>query len=626
MDAIVASGLLILLAFFITGFSFQISNEDVQVKQIFYKSKDINHVLREAKISDLQDYSIVQQYLADGSLTVADFNVTLIEMVGFWWATGNVSRATNLTKEIVDSLVGNSTFGYEILFGNTTIYQKNKSVEKLLLKTTAVVSGFELGRQPKGYVASAFATGVNKNTTMVFDFNPEGSGKDQGKQAVITKKFYLNSSEISSITNAVFYASIHTGQQDLSSQDFEINGNDLSLTVLNESEKVINGDTTRLIFGYQQVPTTYFNLPGWNTITIELKGDVDWHSHIHPGFRLELNVKVNETSIAKSFVENTTHYFDNILSEATGSKNSGVWSIFPFYIPQGAEVHNVILFLRAKDVNNISQSFIPGSEKSNIRIYLNNLTVNLTNPPSQNQLAQFDMNFTYNLTLNVSTGTNIISVYFNAYGDDIWGLQNTQLYSDPENDPKGSSFVRVEYKKTENELRHGKIEVGIKEAIIGPHGNPKIYEKGFNGSELSKAFVHLAQLDTDNVTINVSNAAGLQTAFHSPRPYATPTNVFIDPTILSVNENNTFNLSDYCTVLCDFLNYSSFEYFTWIPSLVGYGDVFANSSAATEDARARLNALLGQYADITNIENDTQSIPEIPTLWGPAKMEIRVWL
>lgn len=80
-----------------------------------------------------------------------------------------------------------------------------------------------------------------------------------------------------------------------------------------------------------------------------------------------------------------------------------------------------------------------------------------------------------------------------------------------------------------------------------------MYNKSFNGSELFRTFLHLAQLDSDSVTVNVSYPGSFQTAFETPRPFATPTTIFIDPQLLSETENNTLNISDVCDNLCDIL-------------------------------------------------------------------------
>jgi hypothetical protein len=59
---------------------------------------------------------------------------------------------------------------------------------------------------------------------------------------------------------------------------------------------------------------------------------------------------------------------------------------------------------------------------------------------------------------------------------------------------------------------------------------------------------------------------------------------------------------------------------------VGYGNVFQLLDDAKQDAIQRLQALLDKF-NITLLESDVtlQNIEEVPSLWGPAILEIRVW-
>ncbi len=60
---------------------------------------------------------------------------------------------------------------------------------------------------------------------------------------------------------------------------------------------------------------------------------------------------------------------------------------------------------------------------------------------------------------------------------------------------------------------------------------------------------------------------------------------------------------------------------------VGYGDVFPNLQNATDDAIQRLKEMLEKF-NITIIETEisSQDVGEIPSLWGPSKLEIRIWM
>lgn len=191
-----------------------------------------------------------------------------------------------------------------------------------------------------------------------------------------------------------------------------------------------------------------------------------------------MELQKNVASFFVSPTENTTIYFEDIVSEAVGNKKSGAWAIQSFFIPQGAVVREVSLFVHGKDINNITTgqpNGIPDSvpNKYNIQVYLNNVTVDLRNPETLNENEEVEVFLNYNLTGNVTEGTNVVSVYLNSYGDDFWGRGDTILYSDPENDAVNSSSLRVEYEKPPNEQRFGHIQVGVKENLGGVRENPK---------------------------------------------------------------------------------------------------------------------------------------------------------
>jgi len=62
-----------------------------------------------------------------------------------------------------------------------------------------------------------------------------------------------------------------------------------------------------------------------------------------------------------------------------------------------------------------------------------------------------------------------------------------------------------------------------------------------------------------------------------------------------------------------------------IPISVGYGDTFQNLTNATSDASNRLMALLGDMVSATEINTDVITLSNVPSMWGPVTVEMRVW-
>lgn len=70
---------------------------------------------------------------------------------------------------------------------------------------------------------------------------------------------------------------------------------------------------------------------------------------------------------------------------------------------------------------------------------------------------------------------------------------------------------------------------------------------------------------------------------------------------------------------------SIIEYIFSVPSQVGYGDVFENQTDASNDAISRLNNILGNYAHASDIQTESYSVSNIPYMWGPVSVRVRLW-
>jgi len=68
------------------------------------------------------------------------------------------------------------------------------------------------------------------------------------------------------------------------------------------------------------------------------------------------------------------------------------------------------------------------------------------------------------------------------------------------------------------------------------------------------------------------------------------------------------------------------EYTFLIPSQVGYGDVFENETDAAQNATNRLTDILGKYATSADIQTENYTVSNVPHMWGPANIKVRVWI
>lgn len=346
-----------------------------------------------------------------------------------------------------------------------------------------------------------------------------------------------------------------------------------------------------------------------------------FNAHVHPGSRIEITYEDDSFYKESKNVEKHV-YYEDILSEELANRRTGAWATMEYYIPLGAQINNVTLHLSLKDIEDIGWWWSWDDWRWynwDIRVYVNGNLIDEISHPSKN------MDLYYDLTDISQEGTNYIVVYANTYGNDFMGDDYTEIYSDPENDPYGSTYVFLNYTYNKNELQYGKIDVTISEFLGGNKENPKTYTTTFDNYDLLSTFLHIAQLFSYTIDVDVwSSTISTTRVFSSHFPRGIPSTIYIDPVNFDVLIDNYIKMEDSCSG-CDYLPESSFEYTLLIPSHVGYGNVFSSKDEAVNDAIKRLKTVLGKYINATEIKNETASIGNIPYLYGPIRLEVVVW-
>ncbi|MFH8119699.1 MAG: hypothetical protein QXS37_02750, partial [Candidatus Aenigmatarchaeota archaeon] len=494
----------------------------------------------------------------------------------------------------------------------------------------------ELGKPVSGYVARAWATKVRKNTTQIIIFYPEGSGWTANRLEIM-KKFTLPKNI--TIYNATLYVSIHFGTSKSQAQFEQLKVNDVQkkndVNWLYLQEEAYGLEITTAAYGV--VDVTNEIQPGDNSIYLVI-GTPNYHSHIHPGMRLIVTYSLTQelSTGNKSFKKR--YYFDNVIGR------TGAWSMISFYIPENAKNATAILHLKALEVDDTKDLF--GRNSSDVIIYFNSGEIFYKDGycSSQNcyplcslsdiyyrncqKVGVMNPDISLNLTNKLRFGTNVVSVYLNSYGDVHWGNQKAVIYSDPLNDPEGSSYVEVSYEMEEPTFNYGEIDI-TKEMLFGGNAsNPKTFNFSLNSSQMNviEAFVHIAQGFSSMVNASINNFW----IFTSPSLRVVPENVYVHPKKLIVG-SNSIELVDFqeggsISKTNYILPWSSFEYTYLVKGLVGYGSVFNSSQLAIEDAKQRLISQMGgEGIKPEEMQVDSQSIHGVRWLWGPSLFKILVW-
>ncbi len=534
--------------------------------------------------------------------------------------------------------------GFDIIISNATHSESlfNKSLKNFTVASRSFVSGFELGKPVRGYVARAWLSSYKKNTTLIYHVLPSGSGWKQigipnigvvGGPLELKKIFEIPQGEI---LNGILYVSLHVGNIQTETALFQ----EISINGVNIRNKVLDNLVYSQCIGTTEINCAIYSIVnitdllrnGKNELYIKIGAPQDYHSHTHPGFKISVEMKIPERFhfYNKTFLKRI--YFDNV----TG--RSGVWTTLSFYIPENANFYNASLNLK---LLNVEDTFYYTLNTSDILIFLNS-----ENPIFKDGSDDFSQSYPFpycksyryfycvrdikatkdielklNLTNYTKKGSNVLSIYVNSFGDYHFGKDYAQIFSDFQN----FSYVEVYYTIDKPLLDYGEIEIA-KEEFFGRKlaENPKNYTFFANKSYV-ETFVNVAQGFSALINATLKNIFST-TFFISPSLRATPNQIYLPVSLILEKMNNTIILTDFqpsgiISPYNYFLNYTTFEYHYKVKGIVGYGKVFENLEDAINDAINRLLAQVGNDV-IGEIEIDSKSVYGLRWLFGPIEIKI----
>ncbi|MFH1770228.1 MAG: vWA domain-containing protein [archaeon] len=176
VDAFFAIMLLIIGVILVANYTFR----DVSTEQIDLLSKDLLTSLGEMKVVDVND-SWVRDQITYGYITNTDN--TVLEQIGAFWATGEMERAENLSRILVEGLVP-TRYGVGIIIDDDVIYIQNKSTKALnLINSRRMITGIEQGSPIEGSAAAALIRKVKAKKTSSYAYF--GGFVGQGNMSVL---------------------------------------------------------------------------------------------------------------------------------------------------------------------------------------------------------------------------------------------------------------------------------------------------------------------------------------------------------------------------------------------------------------------------------------------------------
>jgi hypothetical protein len=182
IDAIVAAGLIITIAIFLSGLSFTYSTPELRYQRFYFASKDMMNVIKEVKFGNVNS-SYAQELVSQGIILPEDLDKSFLEVVGSLWVSDNQTHkdyARNITEELL-SRTFPSELGYEILLNGQSIFMKNDSQELYKARASTIVSGYETGKPVTGYAGRAYLSTIRgKIVTKIFAMNIGATGYSHG--------------------------------------------------------------------------------------------------------------------------------------------------------------------------------------------------------------------------------------------------------------------------------------------------------------------------------------------------------------------------------------------------------------------------------------------------------------
>ncbi|MBD3249222.1 hypothetical protein GF336_04205 [Candidatus Woesearchaeota archaeon] len=619
-DALVASS--ILLGGILIISSIYISEQTTS--HLNYLSQDIINSLEALKIREINN-SYVDELVSNGNIT--DLNNSILQQAGEFWAEDKIGLASDFLENTTDQLIP-EVYGFGIWINNEQIYKRDNPPPRSTSSAKKIISGIDKEKPIDGFISKARANNFVKRSTRIISFSPEGAGWDGNDwdnpgEAVIDKYFELSSGM--NITNSTMYVSLH----------IEDDGPDWEVVNINNGTCTVNRDEINFLGGegtFDIIDVFGCINTGQNSIRLRLR-NLGYNGHVHPGMLLRVDYTVNESAGSYNDSFSERYFFDNVVSNEGADGESGAWSMVPFFIPENAENITVTAHIEGRNIRDYTGwgLFYSWSGWRWARDYDYIFFINdddffdRDGSPSMNPSYDYSAE---NLEDEIVEGTNVVSVYFNNYADYEWGSGQPQIYSDPFDDPDGSSYIEVNYTLPETEAPYGSIKINEIKEFGGLANREKEEHFSFPSQavQMGEILLHLVQQYSYIVDVWASTYSPADNlVFSAPSSRAVPTTMFVqnDNFEISSSANNYVRARD--RNLNEILPETAVEYNFYLPSFVGYGDVFSSQEGAEQDALDRLNQTLGDFISSDDILVESSDMRNVPTMWGPAVMEVRAW-
>ncbi|MBI4151053.1 hypothetical protein HY492_02925 [Candidatus Woesearchaeota archaeon] len=585
LDAILAASLLLLVILIIP----KVLVTEAPIIQTSYEATDIANLLSVMLVNEV-DTATMDGWIATGVVT--NTNQSVLEQIGEFWARDDNMLAQNLTRQVLDGLVDS----YQLFVDDENITGTTANA-KQVVSSRRMVSGITKGREKLGFSARAYATKAKKNNVFILlgdimsgAVKKVPSGNNQNE---VNSTYTFTLPDGATVTDAYWF--VEAAWTD------------------NKFKAYLNGD---LIPGSDATGSKLMTdlesyiLPGTNTASVIARFGASGPDAGEDGAS---HLVVTYTTETPSTLENLNKkYFAYVGSNSSIRYKKPVFTL--------GNVASMDVELDILGTNATLGIVVQGTQYNVSR---KNATAGHISWSSSEILT--------NLTNNGLSFANLTGQYF-------WIAIDVGMYKAPENlGPYrailSTSYVEIETDQTEE--IYGKLDL----TTIVPVFSYSSAQSGsfyrtldwkYNISPGTTPLMTDSQLawlyssGTDPSQNASSNAVTLYKHPTQPLIKEFARMGFSQSKGAVVNGSNTYKLRFGSGYGVDPFNSLVFTT-ALVDTIVPYGNAFDTEDEAVADAIERLKEQLGQFINASEIGTDTAGLSNVPSLWGPAIVEVRAW-
>ncbi|MBR9692586.1 VWA domain-containing protein [Candidatus Woesearchaeota archaeon] len=139
----------------------------VEVTQTTHYSQDTLRALNTIRVGEINN-TWVKDLIADG--TIEDSDLSVLEQIGMFWATGETALATNLTKIIFNQVLP-TNIGYSFVMGDDELIRQNGTDDpRQRVQGRRMITGIKEGESLEGSTSTAYLKRIKDKESYVLTY------------------------------------------------------------------------------------------------------------------------------------------------------------------------------------------------------------------------------------------------------------------------------------------------------------------------------------------------------------------------------------------------------------------------------------------------------------------------